>query len=74
MDEAITCYNALTKTEDGKKYITKSMTLAEVYAIAAGNNFVFEAEEKTLGFKPQQGAIAVPSNRVTDEVPGTRRR
>ena len=65
-DESIVCYNALTKTVDGRKYITKSMTLAEVYALAVGNDYVFEVPEKHLGFKPEvaQQVMTKPSRAI----------
>jgi len=51
VDEAIRAYNAISKTEDGDRLITKDTTLAEVYALASGNNYVFEEDDKgRLGF------------------------
>jgi ATP-dependent 26S proteasome regulatory subunit len=49
--EAIIAYDAITKTHDGCKLVKGEMTLAEVYALANGNDYTFEDEDKgRVGF------------------------
>ena len=49
-EEAITAYNAITKTTKGCEVIKGEMTLAEVYALANGNDYTFSDDKKVMGF------------------------
>ncbi|MFA5024131.1 MAG: AAA family ATPase [Patescibacteria group bacterium] len=49
-DEAIGAYDALTNSQKGIEVVKGSMTLAEVYALAFGNDYIFEDKKEKLGF------------------------
>jgi len=49
-EESIVAYSTITGKSDGKNIIKKSMTLAEIYALANGNDYTFEEENKAIGF------------------------
>ena len=64
---------------EGIRQITKNMILAEIYALAMGNDYVFETKEKHLGFNPepvQRDVIAKPSRNIgfcsPSEVPASK--
>ena len=49
-EEAIAAYDAITKTSNGAGLIDSAMTLAEIYALANGNDYICEEHETHLGF------------------------